>query len=541
MRHPSRLLVCIVLSCLLPVLFGGDAMAARGGGRGGGGGGRGGGGGFRGGGGGFRGGGGGFRPSYGGGFRGPSISRAPAMSMPRSVARPGLAPGTARGPGFSPNYYRGYGRYGYGPYGYRGYGYRPFGYGGFGYGFGNGFGFGLGYGLGLGILGLGFGYGGLGYGLGGWGYGGYGGYGWGYPGYGGWGYPEYGLGYGGYGLGYGPSSWLYGPMLYDWGYSTYNNPYYYSVPSTVVYDYSQPINRTLAPPAQSATDQANALFDQARDAFRAQDYTSALNLADQALTQLPNDPTLHEFRAVVLFALQRYDDAAAALYAVLSVGPGWDWTTLIGLYPNVDVYTQQLRALEAYTSAHPQMAPPRFVLAYHYLTEGHVDAAVTQLQTVTHLQPKDTLSAKLLGQLRPAQQPAPGPALAASQPPAPATPAPASPTGPVPTQAVVPTTPVKEGNLAGSWTAHQPAANTTIDLTLQDNNKFVWQVTTQGKTQQFQGDRTYLSGILTLAQSGQNPLPPLVGHVTWTDENHFTFTLLGTGPGDPGLAFTKSR
>jgi hypothetical protein len=31
---------------------------------------------------------------------------------------------------------------------------------------------------------------------------------------------------------------------------------------------------------------------------------------------------------------------------VLSVGPGWDWTTLIGLYPSIDVYTTQLRALE---------------------------------------------------------------------------------------------------------------------------------------------------------------------------------------------------
>ena len=131
------------------------------------------------------------------------------------------------------------------------------------------------------------------------------------------------------------------------------------------------------------------------------------------------------------------------------------------------------------------------------MTQGHVDAAVAQLQAVTQLQPKDTLSATLLGQLGPAQQPVPEPARAASH-------LPVSPTAPAPTQAVVPTTPVKEGNLAGSWTA-QPAANTTIDLTFQDNNKFVWQVTTQGKTQQFQGDRTYLSGILTLATVRAEP------------------------------------
>ena len=63
---------------------------------------------------------------------------------------------------------------------------------------------------------------------------------------------------------------------------------------------------------------------------------------------MPNDTVLHEFRGLVLFALGRYKEAAAADYAVLSAGPGWDWTTLSGLYPNVEVYTEQLRALEQY-------------------------------------------------------------------------------------------------------------------------------------------------------------------------------------------------
>ena len=49
---------------------------------------------------------------------------------------------------------------------------------------------------------------------------------------------------------------------------------------------------------------------------------------------------------LVLFALQRYDEASVALYAVLSIGPGWDWPTLVGLYPDVETYTAQLRALE---------------------------------------------------------------------------------------------------------------------------------------------------------------------------------------------------
>ena len=51
------------------------------------------------------------------------------------------------------------------------------------------------------------------------------------------------------------------------------------------------------------------------------------------------------------------------MYSVLSTGPGWDWTTLAGLYANIDIYTQQLRSLEAYCNANPQAASARFLLA----------------------------------------------------------------------------------------------------------------------------------------------------------------------------------
>ena len=78
---------------------------------------------------------------------------------------------------------------------------------------------------------------------------------------------------------------------------------------------------------------------------------------NDALAKVPNDSDIHEFRALCLFALGRYDEAAATLYAVLSVGPGWDWTTLIGLYPDVSVYTAQLRALESYCTGASRLGP----------------------------------------------------------------------------------------------------------------------------------------------------------------------------------------
>lgn len=84
--------------------------------------------------------------------------------------------------------------------------------------------------------------------------------------------------------------------------------------------------------------------DQARNAFYSGDYARALSSLDAALSKTPSDVVLHEFRALCLFALHKYKEAAGTLYAVLSVGPGWDWTTMSGLYSNVDVYTEQLRA-----------------------------------------------------------------------------------------------------------------------------------------------------------------------------------------------------
>ena len=190
-------------------------------------------------------------------------------------------------------------------------------------------------------------------------YGGYGGYGYGgYGGYGLGGGLGWGLGMGlGMGMGFGLSSWMMGPMLNNWGYSNYKNPYYgggYGGGNALVaqqagaYNYAQPIDPQLAPPSETVASQANTTFEEARAAFKAGDYPKALTLIDEALKTTPNDPTLHEFRGQTLFALKRYDEAAAALYAVLNVGPGWDWTTLISLYGDPEAYTVPSRGLEDY-------------------------------------------------------------------------------------------------------------------------------------------------------------------------------------------------
>jgi hypothetical protein len=337
----------------------------------------------------------------------------------------------------------------------------------------------------------------------------------------------------------GIGAWGIGSAVYNWGYRPYLNPYVITqpvviqqpVPTTVVVqqpatmveaapvDYSQPLSTSAAPPEPTASDPAMQSFDAARAAFKAGNYSEALQQTDLALKTLSSDAAIHEFRALCLFALRQYDQAAGTLYAVLSAGPGWDWTTLCGLYPSVDVYTAQVHALENYRNAQPQSAPARFVLAYHYLTQGHTEAAIEELKEVVKLQPADQLSAQLVAQLSGDK--------AKSSPDAPAAPSPAQ-------APAAPATAV-QGNLVGAWKA-SPAMGATIELTLGGDGKFNWNIVAQGKSQPIAGTYVYENGILTLTQSENNAM---VGEVAWLDESHFKFQAMGGGPNDPGLAFSK--
>jgi hypothetical protein len=349
--------------------------------------------------------------------------------------------------------------------------------------------------------------------------------------YGNYGYAG-GMGAGGYGYGSGVGAWGMGSPMYGWGYSAYNNAYYGLGPiggggnqppvrtGPPAYDYSQPISTTAAAPATPVASQATAGFDQARDAFKQGNYALASQLGEQALGQMPNDPNMHQFLALGLFAQGQYDQAAAPLHAVLSIGPGWNWTTLIGMYAEADTYTQQLRALEGYVKANPQSAPGHFVLGYHYLTQGHNDAAAKQFEGAARLQPSDKLSAQLAAELQPP----------ASQPPSSA--------GAAPPPATASAESASQGKLPGSWAA-TPAKDSRVALTINDDGNFTWAVTNPGKpTTTIAGKSSFDKGVLTLAgQDGQ--IGALVGNVTWQDDNHLTFRILGAPQDDPGLKFER--
>jgi tetratricopeptide (TPR) repeat protein len=350
------------------------------------------------------------------------------------------------------------------------------------------------------------------------------------------------------------SGWGLGSLASDWLYSGYTNPYNATMvaaqpaQTTVVYDYSQPINVAATPPDSSVAESTEQVFSAARDAFMAGDYQRALDLADQVLKQTPNVPVVHEFRALALFALKRYDEAAAVDYAVLSAGPGWNWATMAGLYPDVETYTNQLRALEAYVRSNPNSAPVHFLLGYHYLVQGHKENAGSQFAQVVQLQPQDQLSANFVKALKKVSEQPAATSLATATQPSGATPAetiapaqvqPQPAPGQDVAQASAPQeepSPPPPANLVGTWKA-QPAPDLSITLTLQADGQFTWEVAAKGQKQTLTGQSGFKDSTLALLQAEG---PPLVGKVSDQTPDKFVFTPAGAGGKATGLTFTKS-
>jgi tetratricopeptide (TPR) repeat protein len=328
----------------------------------------------------------------------------------------------------------------------------------------------------------------------------------------------------------GPVAWwsagfVTGAVVWDtpwrWGYWPYYNPYFTEVVvvDNTTLDYSRPIvvAPTAVPPAgQEQTDQqAEQSLDAARTAFSNGDYATAMSQVNQAIAKKPNDTVPHEFRALILFATKRYKEAAAAIYAVLSVGPGWDWATMSGFYPDVSAYTAQLRDLEQYRDANLKSPEVRFLLAYHYLSCGHRDAAIRELQAVVKLSPKDQLSAQMLAGLQQQDTSGTKPAPVATPP--------------------VPAKPVDAASLFGNWQATR-SDGASFSLDVAKDGTYAWRHTLQGKSQTFSGAYTVADNLLILKEQGN---PAMIGQISLLDATRFNFKLVGSNPSDPGLTFTK--
>ncbi len=328
---------------------------------------------------------------------------------------------------------------------------------------------------------------------------------------------------------FGLTAWGVNRMAYGFGYWGYSNPY--ATTSSVSYDYSQPITvysnsevtTTPATPATTppaapteATDSGTTALDDARAAFYAGDSAKALTSLDTALKATPNDTVVHEFRGLVLFALKKYPESAAATYAVLSAGPGWDWTTMSSLYPSVETYTKQLRELEDFAKTNPKSPDAHFLLGYHYLTTGYAENASKQFKLAQSELPNDKLLKQLVSMTTP-----PDESSKTATPPAPAD---------LPAEKVL-----SAEKLVGTWKASSQGASFQLDLA--KDGSFVWTFA-RGK------DKQTMKGVFAVDQNNLALEPDaggtMLAEIDFANPSQFLFKMIGDDAKDPGLQFKKS-
>jgi len=196
------------------------------------------------------------------------------------------------------------------------------------------------------------------------------------------------------------------------------------------------------------------------------------------------------------------------------------------LYPDVNVYTAQLRALEAYTKSNPDKTDSRFLLAYHYMTTEHPEAAVPQLQAVVRLAPNDRLAAELLTMV--------GGSNATQGSPTNSTPAlPA--TQQAEAQPALKASSVDPAALVGNWHASR-SDGSKFEFNLLADKTYAWNFKLQQRNESFSGTYGVEKAVLVLQRKEGGAM---LGQVAFDGKDRFNFKLLGAPPEDTGLTFSR--
>lgn len=328
----------------------------------------------------------------------------------------------------------------------------------------------------------------------------------------------------------GVTAWGVNRLAYGFGMWGYSNPYASGSGGGGSYDYSEPLvqyadNGAATDPAAGTststqpapTDEGMAAFEEARTAFYGGDYATALTKVDTTLKTMPHDTVVHEFRSLVLFALKKYPESAAAIYAVLSAGPGWDWTTMSSLYPGVAAYTEQLRVLEGFAKANPKSADAHFLLGYHYQTAGHTESALKQFKLAQAELPDDKLIKQLVTMTTPRDA-----SKSAAAPPEPPT---------VPPEKVL-----KAEQFVGTWKSSSQGA--TFQLDLDKDGAFTWTYSRGKEKQSVKGVFAVDQNNLALEVDGGGGT--MLAEIDFANPSQFKFKMIGGGENDPRMDFRKT-
>jgi tetratricopeptide (TPR) repeat protein len=327
---------------------------------------------------------------------------------------------------------------------------------------------------------------------------------------------------------WGVAAWSMGNWIFNSGYQNFRNPFpappVINSAGTTIINYSRPITVAAAefPPGDEASelaaaDKASTAMEEALAAFRNGNFETALTAVDNAISAVPGDPAMHEFRALVFFAMGRFNDAAGVLNPILASGPGWDWTTMTGLFESQDEYVKLLRKLEEHQQANPDSAAANFLLGYHYLVLGHLEQALELFEHSAKLEPTDIVSAGLRDLIRESIQTEEEDAENAED----------APTA----------EPVNPDKLVGTWVSEVPDDG-TITLVMTEEGYFTWSFDKTGKSGELTGEFGISDPnlLVLIAEDSQ-----MAGEVTLTEDSKFSFVLAGGPRGDPGLTFVRKK
>jgi tetratricopeptide (TPR) repeat protein len=322
---------------------------------------------------------------------------------------------------------------------------------------------------------------------------------------------------------WGVTAWSMGNWIFNSGYQNFRNPFpappVINHAGTTIINYTRPITVVAAefPPADEATELAaseksDAAMEEALTAFKQGEYEAARVAVDLAISHVPGDAALHEFRALVFFAMGRFNDAAGVLNPILASGPGWDWTTMTGLFNSQDDYVNLLRNLEEHHQKNPDSAAANFLLGYHYLVLGHLEQALELFEKSAKLEPTDTVSAGLRDLIRDSIK---SEEEGSEDAPPPAT--------------------VNPDKLVGTWVC-TVVDDGTITLVMTKEGGFTWSFDKTGDSGKQSGEFGIQDPnlLVLITEDAQ-----MAGEVVLTEDSKFSFVLAGGPRGDPGLTFVR--
>src|SRR5690606_4837760 len=173
--------------------------------------------------------------------------------------------------------------------------------------------------------------------------------------------------------------------------------------------------------------------------------------------------------------------------------------------------------LEAARNAAPDDPAPRLLLAYHYLTAGHVDAAVRELQRLHALLPDDPLTLSLLEELDPS----------------------AVPEQPLELPAAPPPGTIDPAQLVGTWQATREG-DESFTMQLDEDGTFTWSFTHGDLQQVVTGVFVFDEEDAVLALEVDDDGGVMLAQLD-KQEDALDFMMLGDNRGTPPLQFTRSQ